>query len=344
MKNFSEDFVIPSNKTAPELGKINVHPKGNLLDIDLTILMEPEGEKAEGWQTGVALDASVSMKQLFGRTFHGEIPHDVEKEYEKKGWISNLVQDGRKVKKFAPQAQEEAIQKGYLKNSENIIEPLAQDFIAYLAGNLDADGGTTVIYWACGDGSKIESLGDFREEECKNLKIAGPTKTSFGNKTMLLPAVQHFVQLFPDAKSGMYIFMTDGKIEDLEAVKKYTKDLAVKIQAGKSNFVKCVLIGVGDEIDEKQMEELDNLDTGTDVDIWDHKIAKEMRALVEIFAEVVSENQMIAPKGTIYDATGKIVKKYTDGVPAKIDFSLPANSPWFELEIGGRKIRQEITQ
>jgi hypothetical protein len=34
------------------------------------------------------------------------------------------------------------------------------------------------------------------------------------------------------------------------------------------------LVGIGDAINESQMEELDDLESGTDVDIWDHKIAK----------------------------------------------------------------------
>jgi len=35
------------------------------------------------------------------------------------------------------------------------------------------------------------------------------------------------------------------------------------------------------------MVELDDLDSGVDVDLWDHKLAAEMRVLQEIFAEVV---------------------------------------------------------
>jgi hypothetical protein len=40
-----------------------------------------------------------------------------------------------------------------------------------------------------------------------------------------------------------------------------------------------VLIGVGRDVSEYQMRELDDLDTGTDIDLWDHKIASEMRVL-----------------------------------------------------------------
>lgn len=140
----------------------------------------------------------------------------------------------------------------------------------------------------------------------------------------------------------MYIFITDGRIYDLDKVKKYTTQLAKDISSSKRNPVKCVLIGVGDAIDERQLQELDDFDTGTDVDIWDYKIASEMASLVRIFAEVVDENQIVAPIGTIYDSTGNVIKKYTDGLPAKISISMPHTCEWFELEAYGQRIRQTI--
>jgi hypothetical protein len=225
----------------------------------------------------------------------------------------------------------------------NVVQPIAREMIAYLAGQLDADGGTTVIYWACGgDGSAIEVAGDFTVEQCGAMPVVGPTATQFGNGTRLLPAMKYFVDRFTDAERGMYIFMTDGRLDDLKEVKKYTTTLAKLIQSKKRNPVKCVLVGVGNEVDEEQMEELDDLDTGTDVDIWDHKIAKEMRSLVEIFAEVVSENKIVAPTATIYDDTGAVAIQFTDGLPAKVTFSMPATSRAFELEVGGQRIRQTV--
>jgi hypothetical protein len=99
---------------------------------------------------------------------------------------------------------------------------------------------------------------------------------------------------------------------------------------------------MGDGINEEQMEELDDLESGTEVDIWDHKIAKDMRSVTEIFAELVTENQVIAPTGRILDASGQAVKTYTDGLPAKISFTMPATSEWFELEVAGQRIRQSV--
>jgi hypothetical protein len=327
---------------AQEFGEINVRRVGGQLEVDFTILMEPQGSGAEGWQTGVALDASASMKSWYGRAVEGKLPAEVEADYSRRGWLHEKVVDGRRVQSFHVDARREALAKGYLRTTKNQIEPLARQFIGYLAGNLDADGGTTVLYWACGDGAAFEVAGDFSAEQCATLAIAGPKQTPFGTGTRLAPALHYFVDRFRDAARGMYVFLTDGKLDDLEAVKQYTTKLARQIAAGKQNSVKCVLIGVGDQIDEGQMEQLDDLDTGTEVDIWDHKIAKEMRGLVEIFAEVVDENQIVAPTAHIYDARGKVVQAFTDGLPAKTSFTMSAASEWFELEVGGERIRQSV--
>lgn len=138
------------------------------------------------------------------------------------------------------------------------------------------------------------------------------------------------------------MFLTDGRLDDLEQVKGYSTQLARAVAAGQRNPVKFVLVGMGNKVEEAQMEELDDLDTGTEVDLWDHKIAAEMRSTVEIFAEVVLENQIVAPTGAIYDPQNQIVKRYSDGLPAKITITLPAGTKWFELEVEGQRIRQNL--
>jgi len=333
---------LPSSMVAAEFGEVNVRATASGVEVLFTILMEPQDSEAEGWQTGVALDASASMRDAYGRGLRGKVPPEIMDEYENKGWLNVRIEDGKKTRTYQKAAYDDAIENGYLKLTPNAIEPLAREFIAYLAGNLDADGGTTVIYWACGDGSKFEVAGDVTVAQCPTFSVVGPQTTGFGQGTQLTPAVTYFVDRFHDARRGMYLFLTDGKIDDLDAVKAYTKTLARKIAAGKRHPIKCVLIGVGDKIDEGQMEELDDLDTGTEIDIWDHKIAKEMRGLVEIFAEVVNENTIVAPTGTIFDSRGKVVKRFPDGVPARISVTLPLKSDWFELEVGGQRIRQPV--
>ncbi|MFO0213543.1 MAG: VWA domain-containing protein, partial [Pseudanabaena sp.] len=121
---------------------------------------------------------------------------------------------------------------------------------------------------------------------------------------------------------GMYIFLTDGRIDDLEKVKLYTKELALEIAVGKRNYLKLILIGIGNDVDRYQLQELDDYDTGLDIDLWDYKIASEMHNLTQIFAEVVNDNQVIAESGSIYDDAGNCVKAYTNGLPAKVDFAM----------------------
>ncbi|MDB9313127.1 hypothetical protein PN462_08440 [Spirulina sp. CS-785/01] len=336
-------FTLPSEKTAKEFGKVNICRHGQQSEVQFTILMELQGQAAEGWKTGVALDASASMKDWYGRMLEGEVPPQMLSHYEQQGWVKVKSEDGRTVQSFQRAAYEDAIQRGYLRSTENIVQPLAREFISYLAGNLDAQGGSTVIYWAGGNGEQVEVLGDFSEQQCREFVIQGASEMTFGVGTKLVPALRYFLQRFPDAKRGMYVFITDGKLDDLAEVKEETRQLASAIASGQRNLVKCILIGVGDAIHEQQMLELDNLETGTNLDIWDHKIAKTMRDMVEIFAEVVDENQIVAPTGTIYDDRGNIIKRYTDGLPAKINFTIPTNSQWFELEVLGQNIRQILT-
>src|SRR5262249_53437619 len=214
----------------------------------------------------------------------------------------------------------------------------AQQVCAYLARKIDADGGTTCIYWAVGPGGgQVQEVGDFRAEEAER-HVFGPPQ-EFGTGTQLLPAVRYFVERFKDAPWGFYVFITDGEIHDLEPVKKYSRQLAKDVAAKRRRPVKFVLIGVGASVNEGQMEELDDLETGTDVDLWDHKIASEMRQLQEIFAEVVDKNARIADRAKVLDPQGKVIKDYSDtGLTGYLEFEIPTGADYFTLEVNGSKI------
>ncbi|TGO02150.1 hypothetical protein PN36_29695 [Candidatus Thiomargarita nelsonii] len=337
----NDRITLPSSALNPVFGKISYRPVDDKdIEVMFTILMPTVGE---GWQTGIALDASTSMEAAYGKAMTGEPPAHILTEYQQRGWTEEVNRDGMKNLMLSSQAVQDSLAKGYLHYTENVVQTEARHFIQYLAQNLDADGGTTVIYWACGEGDKIEILGDVRAEECPSLSITGPKKTTFGNGTHLLPALKYFVERFVNAPNAMYIFVTDGRFDDLNAVKRYCIDLAKDIESGGINPMKAVLIGIGNQIDENQMIELDDLETGTHVDIWDHKIAADMREVTEIFAELVDESMIVAPQGTIYDETGQRVARFTDGLPARVSFRMPKTSNYFELEVAGQeRIRQSI--
>jgi hypothetical protein len=289
-------------------GEVNVYPAASgKTRVVATILMEP---RKEGAQTGIALDGSGSMAKLYG------------------------VNDGSRV--LSPIF-------GGPKKLVNEVTPVAQKLCAYLARTLDADGGTTCIHWSTGpNGGSIEVIGDFTAEQAET-HIFGPPR-DFGTGTQLLPAVKYFVERFRSAPYGFYVFITDGELHDLDAVINYSRRLAQDIAARRRHPVKFVLIGLGPNANEAQMTELDDLDTGTDIDLWDHKLAAEMRQLAEIFAEVVDKNARVADNGRILDPQGRVVKDYSkSGLPAFLEFEVPAGASYFVLEVNGARIAQGLS-
>ena len=295
----------------------------------------------EGAQTGVAIDGSGSMQRPFGKRLLGQASKQDIEYYKKRKMASHVEKDGHRYLTLSKQAVDDLVDRGVFRRTPNIVEQQAREMTAYLS-KFDADGGTTVIYWATGDGRQIEVVGDLTGSQCPAASFLGPKK--FGDGTHLLPAIKYFVERFADARWGMYVFITDGALDDLNTVKRYCIQLARDIARGKQNDLKFVLIGVGDEVDAGQMEELDDLETGTDIDLWDHKIAREMKQLAEIFAEVVSETVIIVPgDGVVKDANGNVVKDYRDsGLPALMWFDLPPGSQWFTLEVSGQTVSQPL--
>ncbi len=294
-------------KVVEPFGEVNVYPtKSGRTRVVATILMEPQ---REGTQTGIALDGSGSMAKLYGVGHSG-------------GVLSSIF--------------------GGQKPPHNDITPVAQKLCAYLARKIDADGGTTCIYWAVGPGgSQTEVIGDLTADDAEK-HIFGPPR-DFGTGTQLLPAVRYFVERFRDAPWGFYVFITDGELHDLDAVKAYSTRLAKEVSAGKRKPLKFVLIGIGPDVNETQMEELDDLDTGTPIDLWDHKLASEMRVLQEIFAEVVDQHARVADNGRILDPQGRVVKNYSDtGLPGYLEFEMPVDAAYFTLEVNGSRIHQGL--
>lgn len=271
----------------------------------------------EGAQTGLAIDASRSMQQAFGGG----------------GAVSSI----------------------FSSSFPNMVEPVARTLAAYLA-NFDSDGSTTVIYWACGPaGLDIEEQGDMTADAAA--KRAFPAPKAYGTGTKLLPAVKYFTETkFPDARWSIFVFVTDGVVEDLDDVKSYSLELAQQIAAGRRHFVKLVLLGTGQEVDIGQMEALDDLDygglkdpSGDPIDLWDHKLVSEIQKLEEIFAEVVSANTVLAPSAQVVDDKGNAAvpcdrTSYADGLPALLEFRLPVGASSFRIVLpDGTEIQQPLS-
>ena len=295
-------------------GEVNVYaqPDGSF-DIVATVLMVPD---IEGARTGLALDASASMKAMYG--------------------VSSVLGGAFAKAAAAP----------------NVVEPVARMMAAYLS-QFSSTGTCDIIYWAVSPaGDAVEPIGAVNEQAAATVAITGPKKFPWGRGTKLLPAVKHFVDVeFRAAPWAICVFVTDGVIEDLAAVKTYCLTFAKEIASGRRKFVKLVLIGVGEQVDVSQMEELDDMFEGTglkdpagnDIDLWDHKLAAEMRKIEEIFAEVVSEDATVAASGRVVNQAGTLCKNYPDGLPALLRFKLPVGSTGFTIEFPGGSITQDIT-
>ena len=283
-------------KVVEPFGEVNVYPAdGGKTRVVATILMEPH---REGAQTGIALDGSGSMAKLYGvedgsrvlsPIFGGskKLTNEVAPVAQKLcAYLARKIDsDGGTTCIYWSTGTDGSGGGGFLaslfgmkKELHNEITPVAQKLCGYLARKIDADGGTTCIYWATGvGGSKVEVIGDLTADDAER-HIFGPPR-DFGTGTQLLPAVKYFVDRFKDAPWGIYVFITDGELHDLDPVKEYSTWLAREVSAKRRNPLKFVLIGVGPAVNEQQMEELDDLDTGTEVDLCDHKLAAEMRVL-----------------------------------------------------------------
>jgi hypothetical protein len=222
------------------------------------------------------------------------------------------------------------------------VQEEGRKIIEYMATNIDAENETTVIYFSAGiDGDKIEESGPVNVEECSTVSIDGPEKIPFGQKkTQLLPALKFFDSRFPIAPNGLYVFITDGYIDDIEEVKNYSAALAGRIAAGKRNPMKCFVIGIGIEIDERQLMDLSNLATGTSVEVWDYEKAENLRQVTDLIRDIVDEIATdSSTPGKVFDDQGAEIQAWPDGIPPKASFRMADVSQHFELEVDGREER-----
>jgi hypothetical protein len=209
-----------------------------------------------------------------------------------------------------------------------------------------------VVYWAVKpDGTGTEDIGSYDSVAAKGVSFIGPQSVTWGNGTKLLPPVQLFAERFKDAPWAICVFVTDGVIEDLQAVKTFCFELGKKISSGQASMIKMVLLGVGSDVDEGQMEELDDMFEGSGivdlngdlVDLWDHTLVSEMKSLEEVFKEVVSKDTIIAPNGRVITDKGSTAVEYPDGLPAIMRFTVPAGTQCFTLEFPGGSVTQELS-
>ncbi|HKX28815.1 MAG TPA: vWA domain-containing protein [Blastocatellia bacterium] len=285
-----------------------------------TLLHDPS---VEGLEMAIYMDGSGSMEP--------------EYQYRKSSW--NLLLEWLFGAPDSANGSD-----GLLRNQ---VEPQVRWMLEYLATK-DRNGLLRVAYWACGEsGNKIEVVGDLQGVNVENYQFPGPRQ--MGGQTHLKPAMQDFVKYLTEqiphgARRGCAVFVTDGALHDAQDVIAYSRKLAREIASGRLPRLNFILVGVGDSVDEKQMEEIAHEEYRGVGHLWCHRIAEEIDQVAELVAVLVDETMTVAAGGTIYDDRGEIVKVYEARLPAVLEFNIPVDSQYFALEVNGRRFVQPIPE
>ncbi len=227
----------------------------------------------------------------------------------------------------------------------NQVEPQVHWMLEYLATK-DRNGILRVAYWACGpNGADVEVIGELMGKDARTRTFPGPGQ--LGGQTRLAPAVRDYVkyikaQAKKGAKQGCAVFVTDGHLHDADEVKTLTDDIADQIAKGHLPRVNFVLVGVGDQIDEEQLEGICHAEYDDLGHPWCHRIAKEITQVAELVAVLVDETMTVAGGGTIYDDKGNVLRAYEGRLPAVLEFKVPEGAKSFTLEVNGQRFTQPL--
>jgi len=227
----------------------------------------------------------------------------------------------------------------------NQVEPQMQWMLEYLATK-DRDGILRVAYWATGSGADLELVGDLDGAKAKQYKFPGPR--AYGKATILLPVLRDYVAHIKrevaerGARRGLAVIITDSQLSDAEDVIAYTKQVAKEIVAGRLPRINFVLLGVGEQVDEEQMERIGHDEYPGVGHLWCHRHADRLEEMAELVAVLVDETMTVAAGGTIYDGGGKVLKSYEGRLPAVLEFDVPAGCKEFTLEVAGQRFTQPL--
>ncbi|MSQ83389.1 MAG: VWA domain-containing protein [Myxococcales bacterium] len=228
---------------------------------------------------------------------------------------------------------------------DNKVEPQARWMLKYLASK-DRNGQLRVAYWACGQsGSAVEVLGELAGTNVYDLRFPGPQEA--GARTVLTPALRDYIkylelQTKDGCKRGCCVILTDGQIHDIDDVHAFSADVAKRIARGSLPRTNFILVGVGDGVDEEQLEKLAHVEYTGIGHLWCHRIAEEIHEIAELVAVLVDETMTVAAGGTIYDDKGTVVRLYEGRLPAVLEFEVPEGAKSFTLEVNGQRYTQPL--
>jgi hypothetical protein len=218
--------------------------------------------------------------------------------------------------------------------------------------SVSRSGKVPAIYWAVHqDGKKIEEIGEFDETGWGTASVAGPVKEKWGRGTKLLPVIQYGVDRIAQGSDWtMGVIITDGLIEDEKDCIAYCLQIGKEMAEKKRKPLKLVLIGIGEEVDEDQLEHFDNMFEGTGIkyDLWSHGAVASMREesdiLAVLYGELMQEDTIVAPTGKVEDGSGKILKTWSDGMPGKFRFILPQGEKKFVIRTPKQDVTQDVSE
>jgi hypothetical protein len=228
----------------------------------------------------------------------------------------------------------------------NVVEPQMQWMLEYLATK-DRNGELRVAYWATGDGSQLEVAGELRGAQAKTYRFPGPK--FFGKGTVMLPVLRDYIAYFREqvgkgARRGMAVIITDSQLHDAKDVQAYSLQVAKEISQGRMPRINFVLVGVGDQVDDEQMEEICHATYPGVGHLWCHRHVDRMEEMAELVAVLVDETMTVAAGGTIMDDQGKVLKVYESRLPAVLEFDVPERCTAFTLEVAGQRFTQPLPE
>jgi hypothetical protein len=233
----------------------------------------------------------------------------------------------------------------------NYMQAVARKLGATLT-SVTKSGRVFATYWAVSpDGSKVEPIGEFDEDSWPRVPIAGPKKEKWGKGTKLLPAIRLCAEkVAAGADWTIGVIVTDGIIEDERDCVDYCLRLGRELAAGRRKPIKLILIGIGEEVDEAQLQRFDDMfeGTGIDYDLWSHGMVASMQDEADIlgvlYGELMTEETVVAPRGQVQDRTGAVLAHWTDGMPGKFRFVLPRGQTTFHIRTPSHAIVQDISE
>ncbi|MDB9313128.1 hypothetical protein PN462_08445 [Spirulina sp. CS-785/01] len=231
----------------------------------------------------------------------------------------------------------------------NYVQGVARKLGNILAG-ITLSGQASAIYWAVSpDGGKIEEIGEFSEEDWLTASVAGPVVQKWGRGTQLLPAIQYgFEQVAKGATGTIGVIITDGIIQDEQDCINYCQNIGQTLAGQDPEPFKLVLIGIGEEVDEGQLERLDDMfeGTGIDYDLWSSGMVASMQNEADILAVVFGEltSDIVAPTGRVESQSGQVLAEWSDGLPGKFRFILPQGETAFIVHTPSQDIVQDISE